>query len=901
MARAPRIVLCTALLVLASALRPASQPAEIDILIRGGQVLDGTGAPATPADVAIRGGQIVAVGSLTGRTAPRIIEAKGLMVAPGFIDLHTHSEMPLLADGTAESKVRQGVTLEVMGESTSVAPRDGLNTEGATPGNLGGEAVRPDWTTFTGYFERLERQGTAINAISHVSSEQVRRVVMGFDTRPATPQQLARMKELVARSMQEGAWGLVTRFESGGPEHPEEIIELARVVASYGGNYTSHTGSEGFEQEKEFAFAIRVAREAKLPVHIFHFKVRARPNWGTIDRFIRQLEAARAEGLDITANQYPYTAMFHGWNAFFPLWIREGGPDQFAARLKDPAARARLKQDKDFETWAREHGWWDGIVMARAATPANQKYEGMRIAQIAKLRGDADPMDTCINLMAEDGGRISGIFHTMSEDDVRAVMKLPWVAVASDGSAINLQAPGVPHPRNYSTNARVLGYYVRDQNVLTLPDAVRKMTSLPASILGLKDRGQVKPGFVGDVVVFDPARVRETNSFEKPKSYAEGIPYVIVNGVVVIDNGQHTGAKPGKALRGAGARRGPPTSSTTAVFPGAEWERIASPESVGFSKSRLDAAVAHARTLATTSFVAVAGGKILADYGDTTHLSYIASVRKSVLAMLLGNYVASGKVRLDKTLKEMAITDHGGLSDHELEATIADLLAARSGVYHVSSYSGDDLASAPPRNSQKHGTYYLYSNWDFNALGTIFEQETGRNIYDALETDLARPIGMQDFRRDLQQKEGDLTKSIHAAYPMWFSTRDMARIGYLMLRDGNWAGKQIVPRDWAKRIVSVVTPVTEMNPPNRREGPFGYGYLWWVFDGEHAKGAYEGAYQGNGAGGQYITVIPKLDLVVAHKTDFRGGKPTVSTKEYLALLDKIVSAYCGTACSSSIH
>jgi N-acyl-D-aspartate/D-glutamate deacylase/CubicO group peptidase (beta-lactamase class C family) len=900
--RVTRRVALALLVLLTSSARPATQSAPLDILIRGGQVVDGTGAPPVRADVAIRAGRIVEMGALEGRVAARTIDAGGLTVAPGFIDLHTHSEMPLLADGKAESKVRQGVTLDVMGESTSVAPRDGLNADGATPGNLGGEGVTPDWTTFTGYFDRLERQGTSINVISHVASEQVRRVVMGFDTRPANAQQRARMKELVARSMEEGAWGLVTRFESGGPEHPDEVMEMAKVVASYGGNYTSHTGSEGFEQEQEFNYAIRVAREARLPVHIFHFKVRARQNWGTIGRYIRQLETARTEGLDITANQYPYTAMFHGWNAFFPLWIREGGPAEFASRLKDPAARARLKKDKDFETWAREHGWWDGIVMARAATPANQKYEGMRISEIAKLRGDADPMDTCINLMAEEGGRISGIFHTMSEDDVRAVMKLPWVAIASDGSAINLQAPGVPHPRNYSTNARVLGHYVRDERVLTLPDAVRKMTSLPASILGLKDRGLLKAGFAADVVLFDAARVKATNSFEKPKSYVEGVPYVLVNGVVVIDNGQHTGAKPGKALRGAGARRGPPTSSSlTTVFPGAEWERVASPEQAGFSKPRLDAAIAKAGTMATTSIVAVAGGRILADYGDTTHLSYIASVRKSVLAMLFGNYVASGKLRLDKTLGELKITDHGGLSPQESEATIEDLLGARSGVYHVASYSGDDLASAPPRNSQRHGTYYLYSNWDFNALGTIFEQETGRDIYDALETDLARPIGMQDFRRDLQKKEGDLTKSVHAAYPMWFSTRDMARIGYLMLRDGNWAGTQIVPRDWARRIAAVRTPLAEMNPANRRAGRFGYGYLWWVFDGEHARGPYEGAYTGIGAGGQYITVVPKLDLVVAHKTDFRGGKPTVSTDQYLALVDGIVAAYCGGSCSTSVQ
>jgi len=331
-------------------------------------------------------------------------------------------------------------------------------------------------------------------------------------------------------------------------------VELAKVVASYGGNYTSHAGSEGFEQQKEFDFAIRVAREARLPVHIFHFKIRGRDNWKTIGRFVKQLETARAAGLDITANQYPYTAMFHGWSAFFPLWMREGGPDQFAARLRDRSLRDRLKNDRTFVTWAKEHGWWDGIVMARAATPANRKYEGMRIAEIAKLRGNADPMDTCIDLMAEESGRISGIFHTMSEDDVREVMKVPWVAIASDGSALNLDAPGVPHPRNYSTNPRVLGYYVRDQKVLTLADAVRKMTSLPAQILGLKDRGQLKTGYAADVVVFDPARVRETNSFERPKSYPEGIPYVIVNGTVVIDQGQHTGAKPGRALRGPGTK-----------------------------------------------------------------------------------------------------------------------------------------------------------------------------------------------------------------------------------------------------------------------------------------------------------------------------------------------------------
>jgi N-acyl-D-amino-acid deacylase len=537
----------TCILAAALSVTVFGQTPDFDVLIRNGQVLDGTGAAAVTVDVGIRGDRIAAVGQLGARTARRTIDATGLVVAPGFIDLHTHSEMPLIADGTAQSKVRQGVTLDIMGESTSAAPRDGLQ-------DGGGDAVTPDWTTFTGYFARLEKQGISMNVISHIASEQVRRVVMGYETRDATPPELERMKQLVARSMEEGGWGLVTRFESGGPEHPREVLEMAKVVQRYGGNYTSHAGSEGFEQTKEFDFAIRVAQEANIPVHIFHFKIRGKPLWGTIGKYIKQIEDARARGLNVTANQYPYTAMFHGWSAFFPLWIREGGPQKFAERLKDPASRARLKKDKEFETWAREHGWWDGIVLARARTAANRQYEGKRISEIAQLRGDADPMDTCITLMAEEGGSISGIFHTMSEADVRAVMKLPWVAIASDGSAINLDAAGVPHPRNYSTSVRVLGHYVRDEKVLSLADAVRKMTALPAQILGLKDRGQIKEGFAADIAVFDPARVRETNSFEKPKSYAEGVPFVLVNGVVVIDNGQHTGAKPGKALRGPGYR-----------------------------------------------------------------------------------------------------------------------------------------------------------------------------------------------------------------------------------------------------------------------------------------------------------------------------------------------------------
>jgi CubicO group peptidase (beta-lactamase class C family) len=339
------------------------------------------------------------------------------------------------------------------------------------------------------------------------------------------------------------------------------------------------------------------------------------------------------------------------------------------------------------------------------------------------------------------------------------------------------------------------------------------------------------------------------------------------------------------------ARVAAPTAA--AVYPNASWERIADPASAGYCQAGLDQVTARARELPTTGMMAIVGGRVLYEYGDVQVVSYLASVRKSVLAMLYGKYVASGQIRLDRTLAELNIDDHGGLLPIEKQATVADLLVARSGVYHEASNPGDNLADAPPRGSQKPGSYFLYSNWDFNALGTIFEQETGQSIYDALDKDLARPIGMQEFDRASHRRQGDANRSVHLAYHMNFSTRDMARIGHLMLREGQWNGRQLVPRDWARRIVTPVTRVQDMNPPQLKKGPFGYGYLWWVWDGPWATGAYEGAYTGMGAIGQFITVLPKLDMVIAHKT--RPGGASVSGRQYLDLVDRLLAARCPPA------
>jgi N-acyl-D-amino-acid deacylase len=522
-----------------------------DFVIHGGRIIDGTGNPWFAADVAIKNGKIAAVGRIEPRAGHRALSARHRVVTPGFIDMHTHSDQPLITDGNAESKVRQGVTLDIIGESQTVAPLEGAVLEEYRSEHRRRNKIETDWESFTGYFNKLMAQGVSINVASGVSPQQIKRIVVGFEERAATREEQKRMNRMVALAMEEGALGLTAAWHARGPENPDEVTEMAKVVKRYGGYYGVHLGSEGFDIMEELEKAIRVARDADIPLHVYHLKMRAKTNWGRVREVIAQIEEARGEGLDVTANQYPYTAMQHPWRRLFPRWVQNAPIAEVIPQFKNPAFRARVMSDPEFDQYVNEHGGWEGVVAARFDTPALKHFEGKSIAEIAAVRGE-DPTSACFNLIHEEGNFIYGVHHTMSEEDVKTVMRVPWVSIGSDGSALNLDYPGKPHPRSFGTNPRVLGKYTREEKTLTLEDAVRKMTSLPAQVLGLKDRGIIREGCWADLVVFDPDAVADTATYEKPKQYPKGIDYVLVNGALVVDEGRHTSARPGKIIYGPG-------------------------------------------------------------------------------------------------------------------------------------------------------------------------------------------------------------------------------------------------------------------------------------------------------------------------------------------------------------
>ena len=552
----------TILPVLALALYPAALAQQYDVLIRGGHVIDGSGNPWIKADVGIRAGHIARIGRLENAQATRIIDATGKVVGPGFIDMHTHSEYPLMYDGNAESKIRQGVTTEVVGEGTSPGPIEGPALPAAKE-MLSRYKIDLTWHTLSGYFERMQKSGSSVNIASYVSAGQVRNDVLGYANRVPTADELGKMRQLVASTMEEGAFGLVDALEAtGGYAKTDELIELAKVVSRYGGIYATHMRGEGDTVLDSVHEAIEIGEKANVPVEIFHLKVAGSNNWGRMPEVIALIESARARGVDINANQYPYVAANHPTLPLLPPWALEGGVDKTMERLKDPQLRARMKRDiiEGLPDWTQNYvrlsGGWKGIVIGATRSQKNMPLAGKTLEDNGKLRGK-DPADAFFDLLLEEHGQVMCMPFMMNEKDVQTLLRAPWVDIASDGSSLatdGILGEGHPHPRNFGTFPRILGHYVRDEKVLTLEDGVRRMTSLSAQRLGLKDRGLLREGNWAAGVVFDPDRIADRASFENPKQYPEGIDYVLVNGRVVIDQGKHTGARPGMMLRGPGYR-----------------------------------------------------------------------------------------------------------------------------------------------------------------------------------------------------------------------------------------------------------------------------------------------------------------------------------------------------------
>lgn len=534
--------------------------AQYDILIRNGRLVDGAGNPWIYADIGVTGDRITLVGRAPANaTAKRVIDAKGLIVAPGFIDMLEQSEWNLLIDRQAVSKLTQGITTGITGEGGSIAPQN-EQTLADRKDFLEHFHLTVDWSDLDGYFRRLEKQGSGINLATYVGATQVRRYVIGSVDRAPTEDELARMQQLVDQAMRQGAMGVSTSliYAPAAYARTEELIALAKVASKYGGIYVSHIRNEADREMEALEEAFRIGREANLPVEIWHLKVSGRQNWGKMPNVIAAIEAARASGLDVTANQYPYPASGTSLGATIPPKYHEGGSDGFVNRLKDPQVRAAIRRElsgggTDENMW-RGTGGPQGILVSSILDPALKHYEGKTIAQIA-VDEHKEPLDALMDLVIAGKDHVGAVYFTMSEEDVKFAMQQPFVSVGTDAGAVNFQgllSESKVHPRAYGSFARILGRYVRDQRLLTLEQAIRKFTSLAAQRVGLRDRGLLRVGYFADITIFDPARVNDIATFEDPHHPSVGIEYVMVNGVVSLEHGKVTGQLGGRPIRGPG-------------------------------------------------------------------------------------------------------------------------------------------------------------------------------------------------------------------------------------------------------------------------------------------------------------------------------------------------------------
>ncbi len=552
-----RIPVFLALLLLCSL--ALAQTPSFDLVITHGHIIDGTGSPWYSGDIGIRDGKIAAIGNLTPSQRMRTIDAGGKVVAPGFIDMLGQSELTILVDPRLPSKIFQGITSEITGEGSSIAP---LNDAIIQSDRSGFEhfKVTPDWRTFRQYFGRLEKQGMGINLASYVGATQVRRMVLGDDDKQPTPAQLEQMQALVREAMKDGTVGVSTSLEYAPAPYAktEELIALAAEASKFGGIYATHMRDESASVLEAIDEALRIGRQAHIPVEIWHIKVAGKDNWGRMPEVVAKINAARAAGADVSADTYAYTAWYNGFSAFIPPWAHDGGDAKLVERLKDPVTRARIRKDMLTPSKAWDNEWQeipgpDAIMIGAVENPALVPLLGKRLSETAKS-SNKDPMDALFDILIQDPSTEVAVFG-MSQPDVTLALQQPWVAIDNDSEGTSpegILGQSHPHPRAYGTFPRILAKYVREERVLTLEDAIRKFSALPAQRMRLTDRGVLKAGMWADVVIFDPATVHDRATFDNPNQLSEGMEYVLVNGVPVIDQGKMTGALPGKVLRGAG-------------------------------------------------------------------------------------------------------------------------------------------------------------------------------------------------------------------------------------------------------------------------------------------------------------------------------------------------------------
>jgi N-acyl-D-amino-acid deacylase len=552
-------LLLTITLLAAAGSSPAQSKPAFDLIITNGHIIDGTGSPWYSGDVGIRDGKVAAIGNLSAAPRKRTIDAASKVVAPGFIDMLGQSELTILVEPRLPSKIFQGITTEITGEGSSIAPLNDAIIQTDRP-SYERYKIALDWRTFRQYFARLEKQGMGINLASYVGATQVRRMVLGDDNKQPTPEQLEQMKALVREAMQDGTVGVSTALEYAPAPYAksEELIALAAEGGKFGGIYSTHMRDESNSILEAIDEALRIGREAHVPVEIWHIKVAGKNNWGRMPEVVAKINAARASGADVTADTYAYTAWFNDFSAFVPAWAHDGGTPKLVERLKDPATRERIRKDmltpsNDWDNEWQEIPGPDAVMIGVVQNPRMLPFQGKRLSEIAK-QWNKDPMDALFDFLIEDPYTGVAVFG-MSQPDVTLALQQPWVSIDNDSSGTSpegILGQEHPHPRAYGTFPRILRKYVREDKALTLEDAIRKMSALPAQRLRLTDRGVLKAGMWADVVIFDPATLRDLATFDNPNQLSEGMEYVLVNGVPVIDHGKMTGALPGKVLRGAG-------------------------------------------------------------------------------------------------------------------------------------------------------------------------------------------------------------------------------------------------------------------------------------------------------------------------------------------------------------